>query len=190
MLLNFQWKKIIKKKKKKIERSIEHFTFYFTLSYFHENSIYTAFERAHCTGKGSTLRLRLFFSDIQILSMGSLRLNFLIDIVNLKPKKLLEPYSSKHLRTIINGTRILPRYQYIYIFFPRWFSIFLLSFRGVDSNCDEWKINYPWLGSFFRDGEITVENHSKFQTVESREREKKKKRKLKPKETVCNVKLI
>lgn len=84
-------------KKKKIERSIEHFTFYFTLSYFHENSIYTAFERAHCTGKGSTLRLRLFFSDIQILSMGSLRLNFLIDIVNLKPKKLLEPFSSKHL---------------------------------------------------------------------------------------------
>ena len=110
-------KKNNNKKKKKIERSIEHFTFYFTLSYFHENSIYTAFERAHCTGKGSTLRLRLFFSDIQILSMGSLRLNFLIDIVNLKPKKLLEPYSSKHLRTIINGTRILPRYQYIYIYF-------------------------------------------------------------------------
>lgn len=121
-------------KKKKIERSIEHFTFYFTLSYFHENSIYTAFERAHCTGKGSTLRLRLFFSDIQILSMGSLRLNFLIDIVNLKPKKLLEPFSSKHLWTIINRIQILPRY----IFFPRWFSIFLLSFRGVTVIVTNW----------------------------------------------------
>lgn len=31
---------------------------------FHKNSIYIVFERVHCTGKGSTSRLRLFFFPI------------------------------------------------------------------------------------------------------------------------------
>lgn len=133
MLLNFQWKKIIKKKNWEINRAF-HVLLYFVILPW---KFYL-----YCVWTSTLYRKRVYITPEVVFFRytnsvdGVAAIEFPDRYCQSETEEIARTiFESKHLWTIINRIQILPRY----IFFPRWFSIFLLSFRGVTVIVTNWK---------------------------------------------------